>query len=152
MKDYWKAVMHCKVHVRFGGRQLEKVPQSRDNSLAAHPKCDHTSLRDETSQGKHRFYLLILPDLHPVITVSFWAFPFIARLPTMDALYLILVHQYQFWYTLPSDSLSRETPLRFANSSLLTRPVRDFNPKELVYAWHTKKLSISRQPTRSFGS
>ena len=84
------------------------------------PLSRHTA---QTSLGTTRFFLSIhLPHLSCMIPCSYWALTWVAVLPTCMTSYEISVRQTRdlpvSWYIphiqLPSDSISRWTPLLFS--------------------------------------
>ena len=86
------------------------------------------------------FRSIHLPYLHSIPSDSYWALVCLATLPDIPCLiYDFCSSDQSFALRLPSDSISRWTPLSSAIRFPLSGYVRDFHPLDYAHAGHTKK-------------
>ena len=99
------------------------------------------STADETSPGTTHFFLSIyLPYLLCTVPYSYRASVCLATLPLCFSLIWLLFVRPEICLHLPSDSVSRRTPLVFGYILPAAGRIRDFHPLETCAVGRTEKL------------
>ena len=89
------------------------------------------------------FRSIHLPYLHSIPSDSYWALVCLATLPDIPCLiYDFCSSDQRFALRLPSDSISRWTPLSSAIRFPLSGYVRDFHPLDYAHAGRTKNSGL----------
>lgn len=96
----------------------------------------------ESSHGKTRnFHPMYPPHLHPRVRAVYWTSSCIADLSHFGCLIRFVFLGSGLCLKLPSDSISRWTPLLLANGSQLPAPIAIFHRLATRHAWRTIKRS-----------
>ena len=104
------------------------------------------STADETSPGTTHFFLSIyLPYLLCTVPYSYRASVCLATLPLCFSLIWFLFVRPEICLHLPSDSVSRRTPLVFGYILPAVGRIRDFHPLETCAVGRTKTKTASRR-------
>ena len=96
------------------------------------------STTDETSPSTTHFFLsMCLPHLLCMIPYSYWTLICYAILSSYLSLMWFLYVRPEIYLHLPSDSISRWTPLMFSCILPAVGQIRDFHPLEMCAVGHT---------------
>ena len=100
----------------------------------------------ETSHGKtHHFHSMHRHHLHCRIRAVYWILFCRANSSCGLCLMVFVFLRPELCRQLPSDSISRWTPLLLANGWQLPAPITDSHRQVMRHAWRTQKILLSNQ-------